>query len=52
MSVIFLLLICSLVLAITFLLAFIWTIKNKQYDDDYSASVRMLFEHKPKEKSE
>ncbi len=36
----------SLVLAIIFLIAFIWTVKNGQYDDDYSPSVRMLFEDK------
>lgn len=39
----------SLLIACGFLAAFIWAIKTNQYDDDYSPSVRMLFdEHKPK----
>ena len=29
-----------------FLIAFIWAVKSGQYDDDYSPSVRMLFENK------
>ncbi len=37
----------SLVLAIGFLVAFIWSVKSKQYEDDYTPSVRMLFDPKP-----
>lgn len=33
-----------------FLISFIWAIKNGQYDDTYSPSVRMLFEDELKEK--
>lgn len=44
MSVIFILVIASLVLAISFLAAFLWSVKNGQYDDDYTPSVRILFE--------
>ncbi len=44
MSIIFLLILFSLILAIGFLLAFIWSVRDGQYDDDYTPSVRMLFE--------
>jgi len=35
----------SLLLAIGFLIAFIWSVKSNQYEDDYTPSVRMLFEN-------
>ncbi|MCO6176082.1 cbb3-type cytochrome oxidase assembly protein CcoS [Flavobacterium sp. NRK F10] len=44
MSVIYLLITVSIVVAITFLLAFIKAVKSGQYDDDYTPSVRMLFD--------
>ena len=52
MSVVLLLLAASLTVAIGFLAAFIWSVKSGQYDDDYTPSIRMLFEEKPKEKAE
>lgn len=42
MSAIFLIAI-SLLVAIGFLLAFLWAVKNNQYEDDYTPSVRILF---------
>ena len=47
MSVIVILISASLLIAIGFLIAFIWSVKNGQYDDDYTPSVRMLFDDKP-----
>lgn len=47
MSVIILLLIASISAAALFLAAFIWNIKHKQYDDEYSPPVRILFDDKP-----
>jgi len=47
MSVVIILIIASLVIAIGFLFAFIWSVKSGQYDDDYTPSVRMLFDDKP-----
>ena len=44
MSVIFILIIASLTVAGGFLLAFLWAVKSGQYEDDYTPSVRMLFE--------
>lgn len=45
MSAIFIMIGASLLLAIGFLIAFIWSVKNKQYEDDYTPSVRILFDN-------
>jgi cbb3-type cytochrome oxidase maturation protein len=37
-------LIVSLVIALFFLLSFFWATKTGQYDDDYTPSVRILFD--------
>lgn len=50
MSVIILLICISVLVASGFLISFIWAIKNGQYDDTYSPSVRMLFEDELKKK--
>ena len=47
MSVLFILIGISIVIAIGFLFAFIWSVKTGQYDDDYTPSVRILFENTP-----
>jgi cbb3-type cytochrome oxidase maturation protein len=44
MSVIYLLISISIVVAIGFFIAFITAVKTGQYDDDYTPSVRMLFD--------
>jgi hypothetical protein len=44
MSVIYLLITISIVVAVVFLGAFIRAVKSGQYDDDYTPSVRMLFD--------
>lgn len=44
MSVIYVLLAISLLVAIIFFIAFLVSVKSGQYDDDYTPSVRMLFE--------
>jgi len=49
MGVLFILIIVSLLVAIAFLGAFIWSVKNGQYEDGYTPSVRMLFDDKEKE---
>ncbi|WP_407527645.1 cbb3-type cytochrome oxidase assembly protein CcoS [Lacibacter sp. MH-610] len=51
MSVIIILLIASISVAALFLVAFIWSIRNGQMDDDYSPPRRILFDdtiQKPK----
>lgn len=47
MNIIFLLIIISLIIAVGFLAAFIWAVKSGQYEDDYTPSIRMLFDDKP-----
>ena len=44
MSVIYLLLALSILVALVFFVAFIVSVRNGQYDDSYTPSVRMLFE--------
>ncbi|MCB0837196.1 MAG: cbb3-type cytochrome oxidase assembly protein CcoS [Bacteroidetes bacterium] len=44
MSAIIILIFISLLVAGGFLMAFIWAVKDGQYEDDYSPSVRILFE--------
>jgi cbb3-type cytochrome oxidase maturation protein len=46
MSVVLILLAVSLLIAAGFLAAFLWSVKNGQYDDDYTPSVRILFEER------
>ncbi len=56
MSVIFVLIAFSSFVAIMFLAAYIWSVKSGQYDDNYTPSVRILFDNevkkeKPEDKS-
>ena len=44
MSVIVLLIVVSVLVAGAFLGAFLWSVKNGQMDDDYTPSIRILFE--------
>lgn len=44
MKIIFLLILVSLVVALGFLIAFIWAVRSGQYDDDYTPSVRILLD--------
>ncbi len=47
MNVLIILLIASLSVSVIFLLAFIWSVKNRQFEDQYSSSMRILFEDQP-----
>ena len=44
MSVIYILLAISILVALIFFIAFVFAVKSGQYDDSYTPSVRMLFE--------
>ena len=46
MSVLIILIAVSILVASLFLGAFIWAVKKGQFDDDYTPSVRMLFDDK------
>ncbi len=52
MSALFMLIGISIIVAGSFLTAFLWSVKNGQYDDDYTPSVRMLFDDTPKTKTD
>ena len=49
MEVMVLLIFFSLIVAIGFLLAFIWALKKGQFDDMLTPSIRMLFNENGKE---
>jgi cbb3-type cytochrome oxidase maturation protein len=46
LSVIVILIGFSLLVALIFLIAFLWAVKNGQYEDRYTPSVRILFDDK------
>ena len=48
MSVIWILVGFSIFVAASFLLLFIWAVRNGQYDDKYTPSVRILFDDEKK----
>ncbi|GAB4325511.1 MAG: cbb3-type cytochrome oxidase assembly protein CcoS [Bacteroidales bacterium] len=45
MQVVFILIAIGIVVAGGFLVAFIWSVKSGQYEDDYSPAVRILFDN-------
>ncbi len=51
MSVIYILISISIIVAAVFLTAFVRAVKKGQYDDDYTPSVRMLFDDELKKES-
>ena len=51
MSVIYLLIGISIFVALGFFIAFLFAVKTGQYDDDYTPSVRMLFDDELKKSS-
>ena len=52
MYAIFVLIIISLIVAIGFLIAFLWAVKSNQYEDDYTPSVRILFDDETEKKKQ
>jgi cbb3-type cytochrome oxidase maturation protein len=51
MSAIFILIALSLIVALVFLGAFFWAVRSGQYEDEYTPSVRMLFDDPKKPKN-
>jgi cbb3-type cytochrome oxidase maturation protein len=51
LGALFILIGISIVVALAFLAAFLWSVRSGQYDDDYTPSVRILFEDPPKKDS-
>ncbi|MEP0862101.1 MAG: cbb3-type cytochrome oxidase assembly protein CcoS [Ignavibacterium sp.] len=52
MEVIVILIGASLLVAIGFLIAFIWSVKSGQYQDTYTPSVRILLDEEKKEQNQ
>ena len=52
MSVIYVLITVSLVIAVVFFIAFISAVRSGQYDDAVTPSIRMLFDNKSKKTNE
>jgi cbb3-type cytochrome oxidase maturation protein len=52
MEVIVILIGFSLLVAVGFLVAFIWAVRSGQFDDMFTPSVRMLFDERKKRKKE
>jgi cbb3-type cytochrome oxidase maturation protein len=50
LSALFILIGISIFVAAIFLIAFLWSVSDGQYDDDYTPSVRMLFDNEPESK--
>jgi cbb3-type cytochrome oxidase maturation protein len=51
MNAFFIIIGASLMVASGFLIAFLWSVKTGQIDDDYTPSVRMLFDSETSVKS-
>lgn len=49
MSAVIILIVISLIVAVGFLLAFIWAVSDGQYDDSYTPSMRMLLDNEKKQ---
>ncbi|MBK6901717.1 MAG: cbb3-type cytochrome oxidase assembly protein CcoS [Saprospirales bacterium] len=47
MKIILLLILISLLVALGFLVAFLWAVRSGQYDDEYTPSVRILLDDEP-----
>ncbi len=52
MSVVFVLIGASLLVAGGFLIAYLWAVRSGQYDDKYTPSVRILFDNPNNKKEE
>lgn len=51
MGMIYIMLVVSLVIALFFLISFFWATKTGQFDDDFTPSVRILFEEESNKQS-
>lgn len=52
MKIMFFLIVLSLLVAVGFLIAFVWATRTGQFDDDYTPSIRMLFDNEKPYKNE
>jgi cbb3-type cytochrome oxidase maturation protein len=52
MQIVLILVAASLLIAIGFLIAYLWAVKSGQYDDKYTPSIRILFDDKNKNEND
>ncbi len=52
MSVVFVLIGASLLVAVGFLAAYLWAVKSGQFDDKHTPAIRILFENNKKTKND
>lgn len=50
MLIVAVLIVASLIVAVSFLIAFLWAVKTGQFEDRYTPSVRVLFDDEVKNK--
>jgi cbb3-type cytochrome oxidase maturation protein len=50
MEALFVLIGISLLVAMAFLFGFMWAVRSRQYDDDFTPAVRMLFDSETEKK--
>ena len=51
MKILVILIIVSLIIALVFLALFVWSVKSDQYEDTDSPAMRILYDDRPKAKS-
>jgi len=51
MSALYILIIVSIVVAACFLLAFIWSVRSNQFEDQQGAAMRMLYDNETNQPS-
>jgi len=52
MNIIIVLIVLSLIIALCFLILFIWAVKSGQYDDSYTPSIRILLDDNNTDKND
>jgi len=52
MQIVLILVAASLLIAVGFLIAYLWAVKSGQYDDRYTPSIRILFDDKNKNEND
>ena len=49
MSALFVLIIASILVAAGFLIAFVWSVRTNQFEDQQGSALRMLYDNKPED---
>lgn len=52
MKIMFFLIMMSLIVAVGFLIAYVWAVRSGQFEDEQTPAIRMLFDDKPVEEKD